>query len=190
MIRRSGWSQMRADRFAFVWYQEMELVNVGVAFSSFPIVYVGDILAAANRQDWGRFELATQQLEVGEISYSKTNMALDFIGHRVVEIGDVEIGSIMGKYIEEMNEVNSRISIAKPAPPSRKSARNVSSGNHRTVSRVSTTVLRSKSQCAHSRDKPGGASQDPREAKIFPTRYNRVLSECKNMMGQCGTNLY
>ena len=83
LLRSSGWRQMRMDCCSFVRYKEDPSTKPQTVISSFIIVYVDDILIAANKPDWGRFAKAMQQLEVGEISYLKTNMSLDFIGHQL-----------------------------------------------------------------------------------------------------------
>ena len=73
--------------------------------SSFLIIYVDDILIAADSNDWKLFKQVMSEMEAGEVNYLNRWSAIDFFGGQFTRSGTDEIGIHMSKFASAMQEI-------------------------------------------------------------------------------------
>ena len=73
--------------------------------TSFLIVNVGDILIAANQDDWKLFKTVMMQLAVGEVKILPVGEELDFIGQQLSLQKNGSIGLRMAKFVDSLQEI-------------------------------------------------------------------------------------
>ena len=103
-FRQGGWRQLRTDCCSFERYELNRDKSVR-RVTSFLIVYVGDILLAADQAGRNLFKTATQQMVVGEVKFLSIGGDLDFIGQQLSLDKRGSICLSVAKFVDSLQEI-------------------------------------------------------------------------------------